>query len=373
MKVKTVALVAGALACLFLLWAPPRLISAPGQPGQDDLQNADGGQIQDAGADTPSVEPDSPADTSQDIAGGGMVGPDYKLGPEDVITITVFQLPELTETVRVENDGTIFVKLLGPVPAAGMTLRQLRDELQVKWGKTYLEDPHVNIFIKQYHARPVSVVGAVAKPGLYQLPGSRTLLQLIAMAGGVNMPGTGTGNTVGAAPAGRWVYVTRKGGFADLKPMKGLDFIAKDQIKVDLGLLMYSHDLALDIPIKPFDTVTVSKAGIVYVLGAVNRPGGFTLEDRDSLTALQALALAEGFAPNPKKSKCEIIHRQPDGGRTEKIIDLGKVMKGKAKDPVLTANDILVVPDSTGRLIGKQGLAMGLGTLTGLVIWRGVL
>ncbi|MGH9327379.1 MAG: polysaccharide biosynthesis/export family protein [Terriglobia bacterium] len=368
---KLICLLMGLMVCFFLL---PKSSSAQVSDPDDILeQNPVTPQDVDAGAGVQTTEPNAQGPSTQDVAGGGIIGPDYVLGPEDVLTITVFNLPEMTQTVRVENDGTVTIKLLGRIRAAGLTATQLRDELQKEWGENYLEDPHVTIFIKQFHARPVSVVGAVAKPGLYQLPGERTLVQVIAMAGGVNMPGTGTGNAVGAAPAGRWVYITRKDGFPGLKPMKGLDVLARDQIKVDLGRLLYTHDSALDIPIEAFDTVTVSKAGIVYVLGAVKRPGGFTLEDRDSLTALQALALAEGFTENPSKKHCKIIHTLSNGTRTEKTIDLGKIMKDKAKDPLLTANDILVVPDSTGKLIGKQGLSMGLGTLTGLIIWRGVL
>lgn len=366
--VKMICMLMGLLVCFFLLPKP-----ASAQSSDDVLQeNSATQQDIDAGAGVQATEPNAQGPSTQDVAGGGMVGPDYVLGPEDVLTITVFNLPEMTQTVRVENDGTITVKLLGRVRAAGLTATQLRGELQKEWGKSYLEDPHVSIFIKQFHARPVSVVGAVAKPGLYQLPGERTLVQVIAMAGGVNMPGTGTGNAVGAAPAGRWVYITRQNGFAGLKPMAGLEILAPDQIKVDLGRLLYTHDSALDVPIEAFDTVTVSKAGIVYVVGAVRKPGGFTLEDRDSLTALQALALAEGFTINPSKKHCEIIHNSPNGTRTETQIDLGKIMKGKAKDPILTANDILVVPDSTGKLIGKQGLGYGIGTLSGLIIWRGL-
>ncbi len=367
-------------ACLFVgfvlgvfLLGRPTLLAQSTDQSSVLPQDQSAAQDQDPGAGVPSTEPNQETATNEGPAGGGMIGPDYVLGPEDVITITVFNLPEMTQTVRVENDGTITVKLLGRVRAAGLTTEQLRDELQREWGKTYLQDPHVTLFIKQFHARPVSVVGAVAKPGLYQLPGPRTLVQVIAMAGGVNMPGTGVGNASGGgAAAGRWVYVTRKGGFPNLKPSEGLKIVAPDQIKVDLGRLLYEHDSALNIPVKAFDTITVSRAGIVYVVGAVGRPGGYTLEDRDSLTALQALALAGGFTSYSRKSRSQIIHELPDGRRIIKQIDLGKIVKGKAPDPILTANDILVVPDSTGKFIGKQGAATAVGTITSLVIWRGL-
>lgn len=355
----------GLAACLLFLARP--IIAQDAAPS--DQASA---QDQDPGADVQATEPNAQLGDSMEVEGGGVVGPDYKLGPEDVVTITVFNLPEMTQTARVENDGTINAKLLGPVPAAGLTTTELKKELERKWGKTYLEDPIVSIFVKQFHSTPISVVGAVAKPGLYQLPGPRTLVQVIAMAGGVNMPGTAGGNMQGGAPAGRWAYITRKSGFADFKPTPGIDKLAPDQVKVDLGRLLYSHDEALNIPVKAFDTITVSKAGIVYVVGSVQKSGGFTLEDVDSLTALQALSLAQGCVGTCNMHKDMIVHPLPGGGRQIAYINLGKIMKGKAKDPTLKANDMLIVPGSMMKGFALSGLGMGWATLSGLVIWRGL-
>ncbi|MGH9403066.1 MAG: polysaccharide biosynthesis/export family protein [Terriglobia bacterium] len=353
------------VACLFLTTG---VILAQSAVPQDP--NA--AQDQDAGSDVQAVEPNAAASGGQEIAGGGMIGPDYKLGPEDVVTITVFNLPEMTQTIRVENDGSITVKLLGRVKVAGLTTSQLRDELQKELGKTYLEDPHVTVFIKQFHSTPISVVGAVAKPGLYQLPGPRTLIQVIAMAGGINLPGTAAGNMQGGAPAGRWAYITRRDGFGDLMPIDGIQKLAPDQVKVDLGRLLYSHDSALDVQVKPFDTITVSKAGVVYVVGDVQKSGGFTLEDVDSLTALQALSLAQGCSTSCNMKRDEIIHTLPNGTRQVSYVNLGKIMKGKAKDPILTANDMLVVPGSMMKGIGASSIGTALSTVSGLIIWRGL-
>ncbi|MGH9357326.1 MAG: polysaccharide biosynthesis/export family protein [Terriglobia bacterium] len=371
---KIVALtLTGLLTCL---WGVSRPLWAGSSPfssqNQDGVMQGSSQQSEDAGAGVAATEPNAGDSSSQVIAGGGMMGADYVLGPEDVLTVTVFNLPEMTQTVRVENDGSIWVKLLGQVQAAGLTSSQLRDKLQEEWGKNYLQDPHVTIFIKQFHSTPVSVVGAVMKPGLYQLPGPRSLVQVLAMAGGVSMPGTAAGNMQGGAPAGRWVYITRKEGFGKLKPIAGMQLLARDQVKVDLGKLLYSHDSALDVLVKPFDTVTVSKAGIVYVVGAVQKAGGFTLEDRDSLTALEALALAQGFGPNASHGHDEIIHAMPNGTRRVIVVNIGKVMRGKVKDPVLMANDVLVIPSSTAKALGGQGIGTALATVSGLVIWRGL-
>lgn len=358
----------GLAACLAFLVRPVAAQDASSQ----DQQAA---QNQDAGADVQATElnPGSQTFDNGEVAGGGAIGANYRLGPEDVLTITVFNLPEMTQTVRVENDGTVNVKLLGRVHAAGLTATELKKELERDWGKTYLEDPVVSVFIKQFHSTPISVVGAVAKPGVYQLPGSRTLIEVIAMAGGVNMPGTAAGNMQGGAPAGRWAYVTRKSGFRNLKLSDGIQRLASDQIKVDLGRLLYSHDEALNIPVKPFDTITVSKAGVVYVVGSVQKPGGFTLEDVDSLTALQALSLAQGCAVGScNMHKDEIIHPLPGGGRQITYVNLGKVMKGKAKDPILKANDMLIIPNSMMKGIGLSGLGTALATVSGLIIWRGL-
>jgi polysaccharide export outer membrane protein len=362
---KRACAILGLVACLLFLGKPV--------VAQDSAQQAQpAAQDQDPGADVQATQANPQPADGMEVEGGGVAGPDYKLGPEDVVTITVFNLPEMTQTARVENDGTINVKLLGPVPAAGLTTTELKKELEHRWGKTYLEDPIVSIFIKQFHSTPISVVGAVAKPGLYQLPGPRTLVQVIAMAGGVNMPGTAGGNMQGGAPAGRWAYITRKGGFADLKLTKGVQKLAPDQVKVDLGRLLYSHDSALNLPVKPFDTITVSKAGIVYVVGSVQKSGGFTLEDVDSLTALQALSLAQGCAGACNMHKDEIVHPLPGGGRQLTYINLGKIMKGKAKDPILKANDMLIVPGSLAKGIGLSSIGMGMGTISGLLIWRGL-
>ena len=296
-----------------------------------------------------------------DKVAGGLLGPDYVLGPEDVLVIEVFNLPEMRQVVRVENDGTISVKLLPHVKAAGLTATELEKELEKKWGKDYLEDPHVTIFVREAHSQPVSVVGAVDAPGIYQLTGHRTLIDMVALAGGLAKKT--------ATQAGRSIYVSRKGGFGDLKPVDGRQQIAPDQVEIDLQRLLYSNNTEVNLEIKPFDTISVSKADIVYVMGAVKKPGGFVLEDRDGVTVLQALALAEGFEGSPAKSHSRIIRRLSDGSKTELPVDLGKIMKGKAEDPVLASNDILMVPDSTGRAIGKGGMNAAIGTVTGLLIY----
>ena len=287
---------------------------------------------------------------------------DYVIGPEDVLDVDVFNVPELSKTVRVANDGTISLALLGHVRAAGLTTTQLREELESKWNETYLENPQVSVFVKEFHTRPVSVIGAVERPGLYQLTAPRTLIEMLSMAGGLAKRTS--------APAGRTVYVTRKGGFEDLQPTEGMRLIASDKVEINLRKLLYSHEDALNIEIKPLDTISVSKADVVYVVGEVRKPGGFVLEDRENLTVLQALAMAEGLTGTASRGSARIIRRSQDGSRVEIPVNLSKVLKGKSQDIELAANDILFVPTSSGKAAAKRGAEAAIGTISGILIYR---
>ena len=347
------------VAPLVLLFSLANTISAQSAE-QDDAVKSTPDVLQDSQPASP--EDDLPSTSS--ISGGGVLGPDYVLGPEDVVNIEVFNVPELKQTVRVENDGTIWVKLLGRVKVVGLTTEALREELESGWGKNYLENPKVVVFVREFHGRPVSVIGAVEKPGLYQLPGPRTLIEVLSMAGGLLK------RTNGAA--GRTVYITRKGDFGDLEMAPGMHQTAAHQIEIDLKRLLYSRNVALNIQIKPFDVVSVSKAGIVYVAGEVKKPGGFLLDDRDTFTVLEALALAEGLTANAAKKSARVIRRSDNGSLSETQVDVGKILNGKADDVVLAANDVLFIPNSRVKYVGKRTAESVVGTLSGLIVFRGL-
>jgi polysaccharide export outer membrane protein len=287
---------------------------------------------------------------------------DYVIGPEDVLDIDVFNVPELTKTVRVANDGTISLALLGHVQAAGCTTEQLRKELERRWGQSYLENPQVTVFVREFHAQPVSVIGAVERPGIYELKGPRTLIEILSMAGGLAKLGTAPGRTI---------VVTRRGGFGEeLQLVAGMNLVGADKVEINLQRLLYSREAGLNIDIRPFDTVSVSRADIVYVVGDVKRPGGFVLADRENLTVLQALALAEGLNGTASKRQARIIRRSADGSRTEIPVDLTRVLNGKSQDLELAANDVLFVPVSAGKAAARRGAEAVLGTLSGILIYR---
>ena len=310
---------------------------------------------------TATQQAPAPTRTSPSAPAASEAATDYVIGPEDVLQITVFDVPDLNQTVRVANDGTIGLPLLGRVEASGLTADQLRDRLETKLGKNLVQNPQVSVFVQQYHARPVSIVGAVEKPGLYQITGPRSLVEMISLAGGLAKRNS-------AAP-GKTVYVTRPAGFNNLKIVPGMKKLAPDKIEIDLKDLLYTQANGLNIQIEPHDIIAVSKADVIYVAGGgVRKPGGFILEDRESVTVVQALAMAQGLAPNAARGRARIIHTKPDGSREEKYIDVEKILKDQAPDPVLAANDILYIPTSKGKAAAKKTVETIVQTVSGFLI-----
>ena len=343
------------LSIVFLLTSSPsRAQNAEDKPASQDPQAI---QIPTTNADTTEGKTQG----NSDQYSGVPFGSNYILGPEDVIKIEVFDLPELSKTARVANDGTISLPLIGRVQAAGLTPEQLRKELADKWGEDYLQDPQVTVFVGEFKAKPVSIIGAVEKPGLYPLTGRRTLIEMLSMAGGYGKKGT--------SAAGRTVLITRKSGFGDLQPVDGMHIRGPDQIEIDLNRLLYTKDEALNLEMKPLDIISVSKADVVYVTGAVKKPGGFVLEDRPTMTVLQTVAMAEGFTPTAGKKTARILRANQDGSKTEIPINLGNILKGKAEDVTLAANDILIVPDSKQKIVGQRAIDASLATFSGWLIW----
>jgi len=293
---------------------------------------------------------------------GRRLGANYIIGPEDILEIDVFGVPELTKVVRVASDGTISLALLGRVQAAGYTAQQFQRVLESLYGKKYLENPQITVSVREYRSQPVSIIGAVEKPGVYQIEAPRTLVEMLSMAGGLTRRNT--------SPAGRTVVITRKGGFGELPPAEGLQRLANDKIEINLQRLLYAQDEVLNIEIKPFDIISVARADIVYVVGGVKKPGGFVLEDRDKVTIIQALAMAEGFERTAAPKRSRIIRTAPDGSRTEIPVDISRILKQQSQDLELAANDILYVPDSMTKAALMRGAEAVLGTISGLLVYR---
>ncbi len=311
---------------------------------------------------------------------------DSRIGPDDLLNIAVFEAPEMNSTVRVSVSGDISLQLLGAVHAAGLTPRELESLLQTQLRRTYMKDPHVGVFIQELQSHPVSVVGAVKMPGVFQIRGNKTVIEVLSMAQGL------------ADDAGDTVLIMHGGGQADWRDVDSED-AAPDRaalapylneaianstgshsdaqennngiVEINLKKLLESADSTLNMTVRPGDVVKVPRAGIVYVVGEVNKPGGFVLQNNETISVLQALALAQGTTHTSAISHARIIRTDPlTGRRTEIPMNLGKIVSGKRPDALLQPKDIVFVPNSAAKTVFYRGSAAALQTAAGVAIYK---
>ena len=285
---------------------------------------------------------------------------EYVIDADDVLEVDVVDAPEFSRNYRVSPDGTITIPLLAaPVTAEGLTLGELSAVISDRLRSAQLvSHPSVIVTVKSSEAHAVAISGAVHAPQIYSIFAPTTLLDVISQAGGL------------APDAGNIAIVTR-GDAARGDAGRGLD-PAERTIRVDLHKLISTGDPSLNVTIYPGDKVTVHRAGIVYVVGAVQRPGGFPLSNgRDSMAVLQAVALAEGLKSTAMGKKAIIIRRGEQflNGREEIPVNLRKILSGNLSDPGLKANDILFIPDSTSKRVLQRGAEAAVQIATGVVIW----
>lgn len=265
---------------------------------------------------------------------------DYRIGPDDLLDIIVFEAEELSRSVRVSGGGEISMPLLGVLPASGKTPREMEGLLVDRLTGEYMVDPQVTVTVTEMQSHPVSVVGAVNQPGVVQIRGSKTLLEVLALANGL------------AEDAGEKVVVMRAEQNVSFASTAG----AETSEVVDLTQLLESADPSHNVSVYPGDIVKVQRAGVIYVVGEVARPGSFPLRSSEELTVLRAVALGEGLLPSASKSGAVIIRTMESGAQTEVPLDLGDILAGRAPDLRLQSEDILFVPNSTSRSVAR-GLA----------------
>ncbi len=293
---------------------------------------------------------------------------EYLISPDDVLEIYVLDVPELSREYRVSADGNVTIPLIAaPVRAAGLTLTQfsalVSETLKVAG---IVSDAHVSTSVHESRLHAVAITGAVKKPQIYPVLGQTTLLDVLSQAEGLD------------DDAGNFAIV-RRGDIAitasglPAKDMTPGQFEAARTLTVDLQRVLESGDPDANVTIYPGDRITVPRAGIVYVVGAVNRPGGFPMKtSKQGITVLQAIALAEDLKGTAVRKKAVIIRasaQKPDG-REQIPVDLNKVLSGKAPDPVLQAEDILFVPDSSSKRALRRAAEAAIQTATGVAIYR---
>lgn len=293
---------------------------------------------------------------------------DYAIGSGDLLTIEVFDVPELSKDVRITETGYFSLPLLPTkVRAAGLTTSQLQDKLEELLQTNGLVSmPQVTVTLKEQHSQPITVIGAVKNAMVVQAIRQTTLLEVLSQAGGV------------ADDAGNVVIVTRmpiRPTAAEDADNKSAEPVAEmpppPQIfTISLSDLLETGDGRFNIPILGGDVVSVPHAGIIYVVGAVNKPGGFVLQnDRDKMTTLKAVSLAGGTT-GTARTKDTVILRKSAGTdkRQELPVNLNSVMRLKTEDATLQPGDILFIPDSAGRRALHRAGDIGIALTTGIAV-----
>jgi polysaccharide export outer membrane protein len=285
----------------------------------------------------------------------------YVLGPDDQVVIRAMDADEISDKpVRIDPNGYIRLPLVGRLKPAGLTIEQFEAELAKKL-KTYMKEPEVAVSVVEFRSQPVSVIGCVRNPGVLQLQGQKTLVEILSLAGGLT------------DEAGHSVKISRRLEWGRIPLASAADDATGgfSVAQVSLQDIMEARNPAENIMIRPQDVISVPRGEMVYVIGQVQRAGGYMLRERETLSVLQALSLAGGLdrASSPQNAR---ILRLPQGGgtRTEIPVDMRKIIAGQAGDVPLQPDDILFVPSSAPKKAFSRAAEAAVQITTGLIIFR---
>ena len=341
-----------------------------------------------------------------------MMPHDYVIGPGDLLAIYVFDVQELSRDVRVSQTGTIGIPLIPVrVHVAGLTEMQVEQKIaELLEANGLVTHADVSVSVKEHKSKPITVVGAVARPMVYEADRTVTLLEVLAEAGGISsdagdtiivsrpsqdaradsgeLPEIGPEQPVPADPAAARTSTTPQNATKDpapattaaasgtaagsSSPSANADPPAlTNTITVNLSDIMETGDTKNNIALQAGDVVTVPHAGVVYVLGAVGRAGGYVLSnDRTQLTTLKILSLAGGLTRTAKSDKAVIVRKDNAGQQHELQIDLKKVLNRQAEDLQLRPSDILYVPESGSKQALFRAMEFGLALGSGVALYR---
>jgi len=286
------------------------------------------------------------------------------IGAGDLLHIDVFEVPELSRDVRVDGVGLISLPLIRHrIPVAGCTPYQLAGRLEKLLEVNGLVmHPQVSVMVKEQNSEPISVAGAVQHPVIYHEYRPTSLIEVLSAAGGI------------ADDAGNKILITRSTAPQPTcgEPDPPADPADTRQLKISISDLLDKGDPSYNIPVYGGDVITVPRAGIIYVAGAVMQPGGYTLNDPGTtFNTMKIIALAHGLTGSAKANNAVVLRKDPKTGQTKQIrVRLKRIMDRKEPDVRLYAGDILYVPDSTAKkVLGRAGAA-AIGIGTGLAIYR---
>jgi polysaccharide export outer membrane protein len=251
---------------------------------------------------------------------------EYRVGPKDLLEVTAMGVPEITKlVVRVSEDGRITLPLVGEVDVNDLTQHEVEKKLIAVLGEKYIINPQVSVFILEYKSKRVSILGAVEKPGPYELLGRQTIMSIISQAGGMTRD------------AGNEIIVIRQS--ADGSGIS---------IRISVDDLFVKGDARLNIPLEPNDIITipVDKVVLIYVFGQVKNPGALQVKRSSIPTLLQAIAQAGGFSDRAARGGIKIRRKDAAGRDVELDVNVKNILKGKIKDIPLKENDTVYVPES---------------------------
>jgi polysaccharide export outer membrane protein len=259
----------------------------------------------------------------------------YVLGQGDQILVRVLDMDEMgKDPYQIDMRGNVSLPMAGRIHAGGLTPEELENIIAERL-KKFLKNPEVSVTVNEMRSQPVSVLGEVKSPGVHQLQGEKTLLEVVSMAGGLSPD---AGYSIRIARRKEWGPIPLPGSHAD---ESGQYYVAEVGVKD----LMEARSPEKNILVKPNDVVTVPKGELVYVLGAVKKSGGFVLGSHQRTTVLQALSMAEGTDSFAKSGNAKILRKTgAEDQRIEIAVNLDKILSGKSPDVPLQSDDILFVP-----------------------------
>jgi len=266
----------------------------------------------------------------------------------DLVQVSVFDSPDLSGPVRVDSKGSVELPLGGSIKVSGLTAAEAGLTIAAHLKEAgILLDPHVSVSILEYQSQGVTITGEVRTPGVYPLLGNRTVLDMIAMAGGLN------------ENAGKVASVFHREDPVDIR-----------QVPLNVSVQTPESIETSNFKLLPGDTISVSRSGVVYVIGDVGRPGGFLVEHNDQLSVLQALALAQGANQTAALKSARLMRKDRDGKHIMIEFSLKEVLDGKASDPLLSDGDVLYVPLSKRKLYTLKGIEAAIGSASGIATYR---
>jgi polysaccharide export outer membrane protein len=316
-------------------------------------QNPPRGEVSGGPAASPSTVT---ADINRNIAAAAMsqasASLDYQVGPEDLLEITLFNVPEAlgmdrqvtprTTSVRVSQQGQISLPLVGEISTKGLTASGLEQRVRDAYDR-YIHNPQVGVLVKEFRQR-VSIIGAVQKPGIVELTGPKTVIEVLAIAGGVT------------EKAGSQVHIYRQG-------IKGRETHVIDlAVLGNTGLIVTSDASMINMPVEPSDMINIPESGMFFVDGAVRKPGSYPLGRRYTLA--QALATAGGVDPELNANDIAIFRRKGAGEVQTIAINLNEMINGHTGDPQIQPDDVIMVPTSTAKYVVKRFVGTLLGGIS---------